>query len=99
MPKSSYFLLCSFGFSLLLCRISLKKGQSIRDKMRAAGVLADFLKLIKYDPVKKYQPRQGSVVSQPITNHLDVSAPLPLTACPPSFPAARAIWTPLSLQE
>ncbi|XP_030147990.3 gastricsin isoform X2 [Taeniopygia guttata] len=54
-------------------RISLKKGLSIRDKMRAAGVLDDFLRHIKYDPVKKYQPRQGSVVRQPITNHLDSS--------------------------
>ncbi|XP_056367393.1 gastricsin [Oenanthe melanoleuca] len=54
-------------------RISLKKGLSIRDKMRTAGVLDDFLKHIKYDPVKKYQPSQGSVVRQPITNHLDSS--------------------------
>ncbi|XP_039941496.1 pepsin B [Hirundo rustica] len=54
-------------------RISLKKGLSIRDKMREAGVLDDFLKHIKYDPVKKYQPSQGSVVREPITNHLDSS--------------------------
>uniref|UniRef100_A0A8C3UTZ8 Peptidase A1 domain-containing protein n=1 Tax=Catharus ustulatus TaxID=91951 RepID=A0A8C3UTZ8_CATUS len=53
--------------------ISLKKGLSIREKMRTAGVLDDFLKHIKYDPVKGYQPRQGSVVRQPITNHLDSS--------------------------
>ncbi|CAN8199871.1 unnamed protein product [Coccothraustes coccothraustes] len=53
-------------------RISLRKGRSIRDRMRAAGVLDDFLKHIKYDPVKKYQPSQGSVVREPITNHLDV---------------------------
>ncbi|XP_053820025.1 gastricsin [Vidua chalybeata] len=54
-------------------RINLKKGLSIRDKMRAAGVLDDFLKHIKYDPVKKYQPGQGSVVREPISNHLDSS--------------------------
>lgn len=60
-------------FCLSLHRISLKKGLSIREKMRTAGVLDDFLKHIKYDPVKGYQPRQGSVVRQPITNHLDVS--------------------------
>ncbi|XP_014728308.1 PREDICTED: gastricsin isoform X2 [Sturnus vulgaris] len=54
-------------------RISLKKGLSIRDKMRAAGVLDDFLKHIKYDPVKKYQSSQSSVVREPITNHLDSS--------------------------
>uniref|UniRef100_A0A8C3R6Y2 Peptidase A1 domain-containing protein n=1 Tax=Cyanoderma ruficeps TaxID=181631 RepID=A0A8C3R6Y2_9PASS len=54
-------------------RISLRKGLSIRDKMRAAGVLEDFVKQIQYDPVKKYQPRQGSVVREPVTNHLDSS--------------------------
>ncbi|XP_074384209.1 gastricsin isoform X2 [Zonotrichia albicollis] len=54
-------------------RISLKKGLSIRDQMRAAGVLDDFLKHIKYDSVKKYQPSQGSVVREPIANHLDSS--------------------------
>ncbi|XP_041283068.1 gastricsin [Onychostruthus taczanowskii] len=54
-------------------RLSLKKGLSIRDKMRAAGVLDDFLEHIKHDPVKKYQPSQGSVVREPITNHLDSS--------------------------
>ncbi|XP_039551898.1 gastricsin [Passer montanus] len=54
-------------------RISLKKGLSIRDKMRAAGVLDDFLKHIKSDPVKKYQPSQGFVVKEPIANHLDSS--------------------------
>uniref|UniRef100_A0A8C3R5X8 Peptidase A1 domain-containing protein n=1 Tax=Cyanoderma ruficeps TaxID=181631 RepID=A0A8C3R5X8_9PASS len=53
--------------------ISLRKGLSIRDKMRAAGVLEDFVKQIQYDPVKKYQPRQGSVVREPVTNHLDSS--------------------------
>ncbi|XP_057896014.1 gastricsin [Melospiza georgiana] len=54
-------------------RISLKKGLSIRDQMRAAGVLDDFLRHIKYDPVKKFQPSQGSVVREPIANHLDSS--------------------------
>ncbi|KAF4802803.1 Gastricsin [Turdus rufiventris] len=54
-------------------RISLKKGLSIREKMRTAGVLDDFLKHIKYAPVKRYQQGQGSVVRQSITNHLDSS--------------------------
>ncbi|XP_064588883.1 gastricsin [Zonotrichia leucophrys gambelii] len=53
--------------------ISLKKGLSIREQMRAAGVLDDFLKHIKYDSVKKYQPSQGAVVREPIANHLDSS--------------------------
>uniref|UniRef100_A0A8C5TNV9 Peptidase A1 domain-containing protein n=1 Tax=Malurus cyaneus samueli TaxID=2593467 RepID=A0A8C5TNV9_9PASS len=53
--------------------ISLRKGESIRDKMRAAGVLGDYLRHIKFDPVKKYQPSKGSVVREPITNHLDSS--------------------------
>ncbi|XP_074384208.1 gastricsin isoform X1 [Zonotrichia albicollis] len=73
MLKFSDFLLCSAVLCLCPCRISLKKGLSIRDQMRAAGVLDDFLKHIKYDSVKKYQPSQGSVVREPIANHLDSS--------------------------
>ncbi|XP_027763794.1 gastricsin-like isoform X1 [Empidonax traillii] len=56
-----------------LVRIQLKKGESIREKMRAAGVLGDYLKKIKYDPVKKYGFKKGYVVKEPITNHLDSS--------------------------
>ncbi|KFW04900.1 Gastricsin, partial [Eurypyga helias] len=56
-----------------LVRIKLKKAKSIREKMREAGVLEDYLKKIKYDPVKKYRFSEDYVVYEPITNHLDSS--------------------------
>ncbi|XP_074019291.1 gastricsin [Numenius arquata] len=56
-----------------LVRIKLKKAKSIRQKMREAGVLDDYLKKIKYDPVKKYSFSDDYVVYEPITNHLDAS--------------------------
>ncbi|KGL95952.1 Gastricsin [Charadrius vociferus] len=56
-----------------LVRIKLKKAKSIREKMREAGVLDDYLKKIKYDPVKKYRFSEDYVVYEPITNHLDAS--------------------------
>lgn len=70
-------------------------------------MLEDYLKKIKYDPVKKYRFSEDYVVYEPTTNHLDVSTPgSPLAACPyttlpfPSaFPATGVICSPLSLQE
>ncbi|XP_063212862.1 pepsin B-like [Chroicocephalus ridibundus] len=56
-----------------LVRIKLKKAKSIRQKMREAGVLDDYLKKVKYDPAKKYQFSEDYVVYEPITNHLDSS--------------------------
>ncbi|XP_009463895.1 PREDICTED: gastricsin [Nipponia nippon] len=56
-----------------LVRIKLKKTKSIREKMREAGVLEDYLKKIKYDPAKKYRFSEDYVVSEPITSHLDSS--------------------------
>ncbi|KAM6370176.1 pepsin B-like [Pluvialis apricaria] len=56
-----------------LVRIKLKKAKSIREKMREAGVLDDYLKKIKYDPAKKYRFSENYVVYEPITNHLDSS--------------------------
>ncbi|XP_009568075.2 gastricsin [Cuculus canorus] len=56
-----------------LVRINLKKGKSIREKMREAGVLDDYLKKIKYDPAQKYRFGENYVVAEPITNHLDSS--------------------------
>ncbi|XP_059687193.1 pepsin B [Gavia stellata] len=56
-----------------LVRIKLKKAKSIREKMREAGVLEDYLKKMKHDPVKKYRFSEGYVVYEPITNHLDSS--------------------------
>lgn len=58
-----------------LCRIKLKKAKSIREKMKEAGVLEDFLKKIKYDPAKKYHFSDDYVVYEPMTSHLDVSTP------------------------
>lgn len=75
--------LLGLGFFSPLCRIKLKKAKSIREKMREAGVLDDYLKKIKYDPVKKYRFSDDYVVYEPITNHLDVSTRgSPLDACP-----------------
>uniref|UniRef100_A0A8D0ETI4 Peptidase A1 domain-containing protein n=1 Tax=Strix occidentalis caurina TaxID=311401 RepID=A0A8D0ETI4_STROC len=50
-----------------------RKAASIREKMREAGVLDEFLKKIKYDPVKKYRFSDDYVVSEPMTSHLDSS--------------------------
>uniref|UniRef100_A0A669QID4 Pepsin B n=1 Tax=Phasianus colchicus TaxID=9054 RepID=A0A669QID4_PHACC len=56
-----------------LVRIKLKKGKSIREKMREAGVLEEYLKKIKHDPVKKYNFGKNYVVYEPMTSHLDSS--------------------------
>uniref|UniRef100_A0A8C9FQL4 Pepsin B n=1 Tax=Pavo cristatus TaxID=9049 RepID=A0A8C9FQL4_PAVCR len=56
-----------------LVRITLKKGKSIREKMREAGVLEQYLKKIKHDPVKKYQFSKNNVVYEPMASHLDSS--------------------------
>ncbi|XP_051494705.1 pepsin B-like [Apus apus] len=56
-----------------LVRIKLKKGKSIRENMREAGVLEDYLKKIKNDPAKKYNFTDNYVVFEPLTNHLDAS--------------------------
>ncbi|XP_054253412.1 gastricsin [Indicator indicator] len=57
----------------LVSRVQLKKGKSIRERMREAGVLEDYLRKMKYDPVQKYNFSEGYVVNEPITNHLDSS--------------------------
>ncbi|KAM7082276.1 pepsin B-like [Ciconia maguari] len=54
-----------------MVRIKLKKAKSIREKMREAGVLEDYLKKIKYNPAKKYDFGDNYVVYEPITNYLD----------------------------
>ncbi|XP_010140330.1 PREDICTED: gastricsin-like [Buceros rhinoceros silvestris] len=54
-------------------RIQLKKLRSIREKMRDAGVLEDYLKSMNHDPVKKYHFSEDYVVNETITNHLDSS--------------------------
>ncbi|KFQ52521.1 Gastricsin, partial [Nestor notabilis] len=54
-----------------LVRIKLKKGKSIRENMREAGVLEDYLRKIKHHAAKKHHFREGFVVYEPITSHLD----------------------------
>ncbi|KAM9217289.1 gastricsin [Leptosomus discolor] len=54
-------------------RIKLKKAKSIREKMREAGVLQDYLKKTHYDPAKKYRFSGDYVVNEPMTSHLDSS--------------------------
>ncbi|XP_064895099.1 LOW QUALITY PROTEIN: gastricsin [Columba livia] len=67
MKRLVLALLC-LQLSQGLVRIKLKKAKSIRDKMREAGVLEDYLKNVKYKPASEAQ-----VVYEPITNHLDSS--------------------------
>lgn len=80
------FFVVLFCFVFPLYRIKLKKAKSIRDKMKEAGVLEDYLKNIKYKPAS-----EGQVVYELITNHLDVSSPAPLSRCPP---VCRGICSP-----
>ncbi|KFP40927.1 Gastricsin, partial [Chlamydotis macqueenii] len=56
-----------------MVRIKLRKAKSIREKMKEAGVLDDYLKKYKHDPAKKYRFSEDYVVDEPITNHLDSS--------------------------
>ncbi|OXB70216.1 UNVERIFIED_CONTAM: hypothetical protein H355_012689 [Colinus virginianus] len=56
-----------------LVRIKLKKGKSIREKMREAGVLEQYLKKINHDPAKKYRFGKDYVVYEPMASHLDSS--------------------------
>lgn len=101
MPKSPHFLLyfVCVCFSppfppIPLRRIKLKKGKSIREKMREAGVLDEYLKKIKHDPVKKYHFSRNYVVYEPMASHLDVS---PLTATPAPLPLSeRSVCPPAS---
>ncbi|XP_054836080.1 pepsin B-like [Eublepharis macularius] len=54
-----------------LDRIILKKGKSIREKMREEGVLEDFLKNYHIDPAAKYHLNEYNVAYEPITNYLN----------------------------
>ncbi|KFV11461.1 Gastricsin, partial [Pterocles gutturalis] len=56
-----------------LCRIKLKKAKTVRERMKDTGVLEDYLKKVKRDPVKKYTSSKDHVVYERITNHLDSS--------------------------
>uniref|UniRef100_A0A8C6JXI1 Uncharacterized protein n=1 Tax=Melopsittacus undulatus TaxID=13146 RepID=A0A8C6JXI1_MELUD len=58
---------------LVQAGIKLKKGKSIRENMKEAGVLEDYLRKIKHHAAKKYPSREDFVVYEPITSHLDSS--------------------------
>ncbi|XP_069059172.1 pepsin A-like [Pleurodeles waltl] len=54
--------------------IPLKKGTSLRDKLRAEGKLQDFLDRYRVDSATKHSPELAAqVVSEPLTNYFDVS--------------------------
>ncbi|XP_054837019.1 pepsin B-like [Eublepharis macularius] len=52
-------------------RIILKKGKSIREKMKEEGVLEEFLKNYHIDPAAKYHFNEYNVAYEPITNNLN----------------------------
>uniref|UniRef100_A0A8B9QPM7 Pepsin B n=1 Tax=Apteryx owenii TaxID=8824 RepID=A0A8B9QPM7_APTOW len=56
-----------------MLQVKLKKVKSIREEMRKAGMLEDYLKKIKYDPAMKYRFNEDSVVYEPMASHLDSS--------------------------
>ncbi|XP_071624613.1 gastricsin isoform X1 [Heliangelus exortis] len=56
-----------------LVRVKLKKAKSIREKMREAGVLEQYLKKMKPEPGQKYKTTENYVVFEPITSHMDAS--------------------------
>uniref|UniRef100_A0A8C6YWE4 Gastricsin-like n=1 Tax=Nothoprocta perdicaria TaxID=30464 RepID=A0A8C6YWE4_NOTPE len=64
-------LLC-LQLSEAMVRIKLKKLPSIREEMKKAGVLEDYMRHIR-DPGRKYRFNEDSVVYEPMTNHLDSS--------------------------
>ncbi|XP_077190642.1 pepsin B-like [Paroedura picta] len=54
-----------------LDRIILKKGKSIREKMREEGVLEEFLKSHRVDTATKYHLNEYNIAYEPITNYLN----------------------------
>ncbi|XP_069495766.1 pepsin A-like, partial [Ambystoma mexicanum] len=55
-------------------RIPLKKGTTLREKLRAHGTLNDFLKTYKVDPAAKYLPvLKAQESSEPLINYFDAS--------------------------
>lgn len=54
------------------CRVSLKRFKSIRETMKEKGLLEEFLKKHKYDPVQKYNFSDFSVDYEPMA-YMDVS--------------------------
>ncbi|NXU76311.1 PEPC protein, partial [Oreotrochilus melanogaster] len=92
-----------------LVRVKLKKAKSIREKMREAGVLEEYLKKVKPEPGQKYKTTENNVVLEPITSHMDVSSPgsplpspplsllLPNCQSHPEPPGVRDFYFPLYL--
>ncbi|XP_069059185.1 pepsin A-like [Pleurodeles waltl] len=57
-----------------LVKVPLRKGQSLRDRLREKGLLSEFLKTHKINPGNKYFPNfAAQVASEPMTNYMDVS--------------------------
>ncbi|EPY76648.1 gastricsin [Camelus ferus] len=50
----------------LHCGVPLKKFKSVRETMKEKGLLEEFLRTHKYDPVQKYRFSDFSVVSEPM---------------------------------
>ncbi|KAJ1121255.1 hypothetical protein NDU88_009371 [Pleurodeles waltl] len=58
---------------LTLNGVPLRKGQSLRDRLREKGLLSEFLKTHKINPGNKYFPNfAAQVASEPMTNYMDV---------------------------
>ncbi|XP_031544393.1 gastricsin [Vicugna pacos] len=55
-----------------LIRVPLKKFKSVRETMKEKGLLEEFLRTHKYDPVQKYRFSDFSVVSEPMA-YMDAS--------------------------
>uniref|UniRef100_A0A8C3T1I1 pepsin A n=1 Tax=Chelydra serpentina TaxID=8475 RepID=A0A8C3T1I1_CHESE len=58
---------------LLLIRVSLKKGKSLRQNLKEHGLLEDFLKKHPYNLASKYFPSLANdYASEPLTNYMDI---------------------------
>ncbi|XP_074792061.1 gastricsin-like [Natator depressus] len=64
-----FFLQLSEG---LVCRLTLKKGKTIREVMKEKGVLVDYLKHHKPDPASKYRFNEYNVAFEPMV-YMDAS--------------------------
>ncbi|KAJ1121258.1 hypothetical protein NDU88_009371 [Pleurodeles waltl] len=57
-----------------LVKVPLRKGKTLRDRLREKGLLSEFLKTHKINPGNKYFPNfAAQVASEPMTNYMDVS--------------------------
>ncbi|NWX93290.1 PEPA protein, partial [Nothoprocta ornata] len=54
------------------CRISLRKGKSLRKALKEHGLLEHYLKHNPYNLASKYFPSLATVTSEPLTNYMDM---------------------------